>query len=203
MDHRALELKIEKMQRAAEKALQEDAAFFEALHALKSEIDRDPHVQRATSQLKTIGRNVFSSFVPRVKIRVRTSEGDVSLPHSGELGRQSYDEKIAGLVQELRHAASAVILRSRCRVEIDNIVNEAVSACASFEGVASEIESAGHELLICLDLSAYTQLQEKTEPSRKRGRQVPKEVTGDLLSNLLSSGDVEFLKAMKIRAHEV
>lgn len=202
MDHRALQLKIEDMQRAAEKALQQDPAFSETLHTLKTEIDHDPHVQRATSRLQTIGKNVFRSFVPHIKIRIRTSEGEISLPQPAEPRTHSSDQRVADLIQEFRQAASAVIVRSRCREELDTIVNEAVSASTSFEGIASEIESAGHELLICLDLSAYAQLREKTEPSGKRIRPAAREATGDWLKHLLSPRDLEFLRSMKITIDE-
>jgi hypothetical protein len=202
MDHRALQAKIEDMQQAAENALQRDPAFFETLHTLKTEIDHDPQVQRTTSRLQTIGKNVFRSFVPRIKVRIRTSEGEVSLPQPSEPCTHSSDQRVADLVQELRQAASAVIVRSRCRAELDMIVNEAVSASTSFEGIASEIESAGHELLICLDLSAYAQLREKTEQSGKRIPPAAREASGDWLKHSLSPSDLEFLRSMKITAGE-
>lgn len=202
MDQRALRLKIEDMQRAAEKALQQDPSFFETLHTLKTEIDLDPQVQRATSRLQTIGKNVFKSFVPHIKVRIRTSEGEISLPQPGEPRTHTSDQRVADLIQELRHAAGAVVGRSRCRAELNTIVNEAVSASTSFERIASEIESAGHELLICLDLSTYAQMQEKIEPSGRRIPPSAREATGDWLKHLLSSRDLEFLRSMKITVGE-
>jgi hypothetical protein len=202
MDQKALQEKIEHMQRAAEEALQHDAAFFEVLHAIRAEIDGDPRVQSAKGRLQTSGNKVFSSFVPHVEIRIRTSEGDVSLPPRNQAG-QFPDQTIAQLTHELRDAASTVIMRSRYRAELDNIVNEAVGASTSFEGIASEIEGAGHELVICVDLSAYAQLQQKTNPVVKSPKTTSAAVAGDSLSYLLSSRDLEFLKSMKITADEV
>lgn len=202
MDHCALQPKIEDMQRAAEKALQQDPAFVEILHTLKTEIDHDPHVQRATSRLETIGKNVFRSFVPHIRVRARTSEGEIPLPQPGEPHTHISDQRVADLIQEPRQATGAIIVRSHCRAELDTIVNEAVSASTSFEGIASEIESAGHELQICLDLSAYAQLREKTDPIRKRFPPAMREGTGDWLKHLLSARDLEFLRSMKISAGE-
>lgn len=203
MDQKALQEKIEHMQRAAEEALQHDAAFFEVLNALRAEIDRDPRVQSAMGRLQRTGNNVFSSFVPRVKIGIRTSEGDVSLPARNDCSPHTPDQTVARLTHELREAASTVIMRSRYRAELDNVVNEAVGASTSFDGIASEIESAGHQLLICLDLSTYAQLQQKTNPGAKGFGKAPAAAHRDSLSHLLSSGDLELLKSMKITANEV
>jgi hypothetical protein len=39
-------------------------------------------------------------------------------------------------------------------MELEGIVNEAVYASREFQEMASRVESAGYQVLICLDLSA-------------------------------------------------
>src|SRR5215469_11906388 len=100
------------MQRAAEEVLQQDAAFFEALQALKWEIDSDSRVQSAVRGLQAAGQKVFSSFVPHIKVRVRTSEGVFTLPKPLESSSIPAAEPVAELTQELKNAANAVIMTS-------------------------------------------------------------------------------------------
>jgi hypothetical protein len=189
------------MERAAEETLQQDSAFHQAVRALKREIDDDPLVRSRVSELQAAGRSVFSSFVPHIKIRVRTDEGVFELPKAAPIPTAPAAELIGRLTQELRDAASAVIKRSRYYRDLGIIVNQAVGASDRFEGIASEVESAGYEVLICLDLSAYAQAKELIPPHRQlreaiaqpRKRSVPIQ---------LSNSDRKFLKDLKITIDE-
>jgi hypothetical protein len=216
IDRKTMRSLLEKMERAAEETLQQDSAFYEAVQALKGEIDNDPEVQATVSELQAAGRRVFSSFVPHIKIRVRTEEGIFALPKPAAPRLAQVEvapvERVGRLAQELRNAASAVIKRSRYLRALDNIVNEAVGASDRFEGIAGEVESAGHEVLICLDLSAYVEVQGAAgRPSRewdakaqRRGREaVPNrpgtQPSGMQLSGMQLSGkDRKFLKDLGI-----
>lgn len=199
IDEKNMRSMLENMERAAEEALRSDPAFYEALQSLKSEIDRDPRVQLAINALRTAGSRVFSSLVPHIKIRVRTREGIVSLPPRHGEGTTPASEPLAKLTQELRSAASSVIMRGRHREELDHILNKAVGNSRRFEGLASEIESAGNEVVICLDLSAYAQVRESSALIHKV-RQLP--AFTEPLSSLLSVQDVKFLKDLKIKVTE-
>lgn len=189
---------LENMERAAEETLQQDAAFYEALQALKWEIDSDPGVQAAVAALQAAGRRVFSSFVPQIKIRVKTGEGTFTSPKevtpagSGQVDR---------LIEELKAAASAVIMNSRHRQELDIIVSEAVGASDRFEGMASQIERAGHELVICLDLSAYAQVRTSAAPSLPFEEAV-KSSPKPSFNPQFSAHDLTFLKAVGVKADE-
>ncbi len=206
---------LEKMERAAEETLQQDSAFYEAVRALKSEIDNDPQVQATVDELRAAGRSVFSSFVPHIKIRIRTEEGVFALPKRPPIAVSPAAEQVGRLTQELRTAASAVIKNSRYYRELDTIVNEAVGASDRFEGIAAEIENAGHEVLICLDLSAYVEVQgaataphevRETKPRQKRPQvsreakpQMPRETPFPIQ---LSGHDRAFLKDLGIKTDE-
>lgn len=189
------------MERAAEETLQQDSAFFEALQALRWEIDNDPQVQATVGELKAAGGKVFTSFVPHIKIRVRTEEGVFALPKPAPVPAPAV-EQVGRLTQELRNAASAVIRRSRYYRELDTIVNEAVGASDRFEGIASEVESAGHEVLICLDLSAYAQVQGSAQAPRQlreANAPMPSEKPFPIQ---LSGKDRKFLKGLGISIDE-
>jgi len=204
IDEKNMRAMLEKMESAAEEALSRDPAFYEVLKTLKAEIDRNPRVQSAISNLRATGRRVQSSLVPHIRVRIRTNQGEIALPGREQLSLP-LAEPIAQLTQELRNAASAVIMRGRYREELDHIMNEAVCASARFEGIASAIESAGYEVVICLDVSAYSQVREPAEPAQNAEaiRNVRKpERSDDRLCRLLSSQDLKFLKALKIRALE-
>lgn len=186
---------LESMENAAEEALRDDRAFYKALQLLKAEIDRDPRVQSAVRNLQDTGSRVFSSLVPRIKIRIRTNEGVVPLPVRDGAPPIVY-EPVAELTQELKSAASSVITRGRFREELDSIMNEAIGASVRFEGIASEVERAGYEIVICLDLSAYAQVRGVSEPIRHaRSSGGSKEP----FHGLLSGQDLKFLKAIGIR----
>jgi hypothetical protein len=189
---------LENMERVAEQVLQRDAAFFETLYALKSEIDRDPRVRSAKQVLEACGQRGFASFVPRVRIRVRKENDVFGLPQP-ENSEVPATPQRNGLNEELRSAASAVIQRSSHRRELDAIINEAVGTSHSFEEIASEIERAGYEVVICVDFSAYTRVQggnamlpqiEKPSPSN----------SPEARPHLpLSKSDLKFLSALRIR----
>ena len=185
------------MERAVSEVLQQDAGFFEALQALKWEIERDPRVQSAVSNLEGSGQRVFTSFVPQVRVRVRTRDGVFALPRAGKNRARQEKGPLSKLTQELTNAASAVILRSRIREQLDTIVNEAVSACTPFESIASEIERKGHEVLICLDLSAYAQVHELLAKASQQQLDLP--VVDEVPRIELSKYDLEFMKALKIK----
>ncbi|HKW77375.1 MAG TPA: hypothetical protein VJN64_17715 [Terriglobales bacterium] len=197
INDKTIRLMLENMESAAQEAVRSDPAFFEALQSLKAEIDRDPRVQAAVNNLRAAGSRVFSSLVPHIRIRLRTNGGLVSLPVKDQ-GIVVPSVELVQLTQELKSAASAVIMRGRYREELDHILNEAVGGSVRFEGMASEVEGAGYEVVICLDLSAYAQVRESSEPHCKTRQRASTEP----LSKLLSAQDLKFLKALKIKAVE-
>jgi hypothetical protein len=202
IDRKTMRSLLVNMERAAKETLQQDAAFYEALQALKEEIDSDARVQSAVAGLQAAGRRVFNSFVPQIKIRVKTEQGTFVLPKAAGVPAASAGEQVDRLTEELRQAASAVIMNSRHRHELDIIVNEAVGASDRFEGMASQIERAGHELVICLDLSAYAQVRASTAPALPF-EETEKSVSSDQPFNLqFSAGDLTFLKALGVKADE-
>jgi hypothetical protein len=196
IDRKTIRSLLENMERAAEETLQQDAAFYEALQALKWEIDSDARVQSAVAALQVAGRRVFSSFVPQIKIRVKTGEGTFALP------AVPASEQVDRLIGELKEAASAVIMNSRHRHELDIIVNEAVGANDRFEGMASQIERAGHELVICLDLSAYAQVRASTAPSLPFEQTVESGSPNQPCNPQFSAHDLTFLKALGVKTDE-
>lgn len=154
------------------------------------------------NELQAAGRSVFSSFVPHVKIRVRTEDGIFALPRPDHNAVVPAVERVGRLTQELRDAAGAVIKRSRFYRELGTIVNAAVGASDRFEGIASEVESAGYDVLICLDLSAYAQvkLSAPAHPQlREANAQIP---CVEPVPIRLSGSDRKFLKALRIRIDE-
>jgi len=200
IDRETMRTLLKSMEQAAEESLQQDTAFYEALQSLKAEIDSDPRVQTALAVLQASGRRVFNSFVPHVKIRVKTEEGVFALPKPTTIQSDQTGE----LTQELRNAASAVIMNSRHRRELDMIVNEVIGASQQFEGIASQIERAGYELVICLDLSAYAQIRESAAPTPPiPAARIPE--THRLVSGaqpfdaLLSTKDLNLLKSMGVK----
>lgn len=199
IDEKTLQLKVESMERAAEDALRCNAAFSEALNALKSEIDLDPQVRSAVISLQTSGKRVVGTVVPHVKIRIKTSKGQVALPSQRQVSVTPAPAKVAQSALELKHSTIAVIMRSRYREELDAIVNEALANSLFFEQLASDIENAGHEVVICLDLS----LCEEVENSSKTfsGPIEKSSIARSLnpLARLLSDRDLDFLKSMKIK----
>jgi hypothetical protein len=199
MDQKVMRSLLEEMERAAEETLQQDAAFHEALLALKFEIDSDPRVQATVGQLLSSGRRVFNSFVPHVRIRVRTEQGVYALPKIADEPPVAASED-AHLRDELNRAASEVIRNSPYHRELDTIINEVVGSNRRFEGIAGEFERQGYEVLLCLDLSAYAQIQGSARPARQNAESQRKTSVGETSSFGLSSADVKFLRALKIRA---
>jgi hypothetical protein len=197
IDEKTMRSMLEGMESAAEEALRGDTSFYETLRSLQAEIDRDPRVRSAVSELDATGNRVFSSMTPRVKIRVRTSAGEISLPERNRTVANS-SAPVAHLTQELRSAACGVIMRGGYREVLDRIMNDAVGSNARFAGIAAVIEKAGHEIVICLDLSAYAQVREPGQAFAKTRKLLP---SGEPLAHLLSGKDVEFLKALKISAN--
>jgi len=193
---------LESMESAAQETLQQDASFYKAVQALKWEIDNDPQVRRAVGELKAAGRSVFSSFVPHIKVRVRTDEGVFALPKRTEIANPRAVEPVGRLVQELRSAARAVIKNSRSYHELGTIVNHAVGGSDRFEGIASEIENAGHEVLICLDLSAYVDVGGLPAAPRETRRVNSPLLREAPLPGQLSGSDRKFLKDLGISADE-
>jgi hypothetical protein len=202
IDKKTMRLLLEKMELAAQETLQQDSAFYKTVRALKREIDDDPLVQSTVSELRAAGRSVFSSFVPHIKIRVRTEEGIFALPTPTHIPMAPAVEQVGWLTQELRNAASTVIKRSRYYRELGAIVNEAVGASDHFEGIASEVESAGYEVLICLDLSAYAQVK-RSAPAHPQAREADAQIPRiEPVPIELSGGDRKFLKSLNIRIDE-
>jgi len=194
------------MEREAEKSLQRDSAFSEVLQVLKWEINNDPRVQSAIRGLEARGRRVLSSVVPRIRIRIRGEEGVLLLPERTEGPSSAAVEQVRGLTDELRNAASAVIMKSRYREELELIVNRAVGASDRFEGIAAEIENAGYEVLICLDLSAYAQVQASPRTARGPADEAmvrPRRPSyGDSANVRFTDHDVRFLKALRIKVEK-
>ena len=199
IDKRTMRSLLKNMESVAMSTLQQDSTFYEALHALKWEIDNDPGVQSAVQNLRAAGQNVFSSFVPQLKVRVRTEEGIFVLPRQAETSTLPAD---GALTQELKNAASAVIVKSRHCEELNHIVNEAVAANHNFEKMACEIENAGYEVLLSLDLSAYVQVRRSSAPVRMLppARRPDHSEAAPIME--LSAHDHDFLKALKIKADE-
>jgi hypothetical protein len=202
IDRKTMRSLLEKMELAAQETLQRDSAFYQAVRALKQEIDNDPRVRSMVSQLQAAGRNVFNSFVPHIKIRVRTDEGIFALPKPDPIPATPAAEQVGRLTAELRNAASAVIKRSRYYRELGAIVNQAVGTSLRFEGIASEVESAGYEVLICLDLSAYAQVNAAPAPHPQLLLGYAQTPGVEPAPIQLSSSDRKFLKALKIRIDE-
>jgi hypothetical protein len=202
IDRKTMRSLLENMELAAQETLQQDSAFYDAVRALKHEIDNDPVVQSTVSELQAAGRSVFSSFVPHIKIRVRTEDGVFALPRPAQIPVAPAVEQVGRLTQELRNAASAVIKRSRYYRELGVIVNEAVGASDRFEGIASQVESAGYEVLICLDLSAYAQVN-VSAPVHPQLREANAHVPCVKPTPIRFSGsDRKFLKTLRIRIDE-
>jgi hypothetical protein len=187
---------LENMERAAGEILQRDAAFFEVLQALKNEIEANSRVQSAMRALRASGQKTFTSFVPRLNIRVRTERGLVGVTSVG--GMPNTYPQLQALTDELRSAASAVIQSSSRRNELNAIVNEAIGSSEVFEGIASQIEREGHEIVICLDFSACTQVQ--TGDTYARISQRTSSWAADLAKMPLSDFDLGFLRTLGIRA---
>lgn len=199
IDDQTMRLMLENMESAAEEALRDDRAFYEALQSLKAEIDRDPRVQSAVRSLRDRGSTVFSSLIPRIRIRIRTNEGMIALPSNEKAQSPILVEPVAHLTRELKIAASAVIMRGRVREQLDSIMNQAICTNMRFEGIASEIERAGHEVVICLDLSAYAEVRGASQPIRNAGSCSNAK---EFFHAMLSGQDLRFLKAMGINGVE-
>ena len=202
IDRRIMRSLLEKMEQAAEETLREDSSFYQAVQALKWEIDNDPQVRATVGELQAAGRSVYSSFVPHIKVRVRTEEGVFALPRPAHIAVTTGVEQVGRLTQELRNAASSVIRKSRYYHQLDTIVNEAVGASDRFEGIASEVESAGYEVLICLDLSAYVEVRGATPPPRQIWKAKAQRPGGEPLQIQLSGNDRKFLQGLKIKIDE-
>ena len=188
------------MERAAEDVLQHDSAFFESLHALKDEIERAPRVQTALHRLQRFGNCIFTSFVPRIYVRVRSENGTLGLAPSLTYPSQSMasDPQFQNLTEELRTAAAEVINSSNYRAELNVVVNEAISASDVFERTASRIEHEGYEVIICLDFSTYTQVR-GNESSIPRPRRSGLARTECCTTLSLSASDLRFLTTLGIR----
>lgn len=214
-DRSTLRLLLRNMEREAQAALAHDASFFEALQALKWEVDSDARVKAAMRGLRDRGLSVFSSFAPRIRILLRAGETLLALPkceatshgHDGEDFDHVGQILSATLTQELRDAARAVIAASPYCRELDGIINEAVHANASFERIAAAVERAGYELQICLDLSTYAQVRRRSATpvqvqehpaSPARVPEMGPRSWGESFDLRLSSRDVRFLKQLRI-----
>ena len=96
-----------------------------------------------------------------------------------------------------------MIVNSSRRQELDTIVNEAIQASHEFERIASTVEGAGYELLICLDLSAYAQIRDRTVTDRNTtdnqptGRPIPLSLQRPPVLQF-SDRDLRFLRALRI-----
>jgi hypothetical protein len=190
---------LQEMERAAELVLLRDATFFEELQALKSEIDGNPSVRSAVRNLLAAGQTVFCSFVPNIKVRIRTKEGLVAAAEPALAPEPAAAGPIARLTRELRNAATNVIMTSPHCKELGRIVNEAVMSSESFEKIASRVERAGYEVIINIDLSAYAHTSSAMEQPEEARRT---DVSEEPLEMELSSYDLRFLKGLKIKTDE-
>lgn len=198
VDRKTMQSRLEHMEQAAEEVLRQDSAFYEVLLALKSEIDDDPEVQAIVGELKATGRSVFNSFVPRVKVRVRTQEGIFALPKPAQVASVDAAEE-GRLIQQLKDAASAVIKKSKCYRELDALVNEVIGASDCFEGIASQVEREGHDVLICLDLSTYAQVQATALAAEQGWLMNPRASREEPALIQFSRSDRAFLAGLKIK----
>ena len=216
MDENKLRALLRNLEQAAQSALANDASFLEALQGLKWEVDRDAHVRAAIQALRNRGLIVFSSFAPRIRVRLRSGEEVMALLDdirtSDRPGAEDveYANQVGSepLSQGVRDAASAVVGASLYCRELNRIVNEALHASAGFEKMAGPLERAGFELHICLDLSTYACVRPQTRQGAQpidRGasatkRQQRKSQSAGKRSQLpLSGQDIEFLKSLRIR----
>jgi hypothetical protein len=201
IDRRTMRSLLAKMELAAQQTLQQDSVFHKALRALKREIDNDPVVQSTVNELHAAGRRVFSSFVPHTKIRVRTEEGIFALPRPA-IPVPPPVEQVGRLTQELRDAASVVIKKSRYYRELGIIVNHAVGASGHFEGLASEVESAGYEVLT-LSRSPCLCSDQHSGSSAASVREADAPISvAEPLPIQFSGTDRKFLKSLNIRIDE-
>jgi hypothetical protein len=199
VDKRAIRSLLRDMERSAEEILLHDSAFFEAMQALKWEIDNDPRVQSTVRRLQAAGQKVFSSFVPHIKVRIRTEKGIIGLAKPLAMSSSLPAGPVARLTEELKNAASAVITTSRYCQELERIINEAIAANDGFENIACDIERAGYEVLISLDLSAYAHVQASSAPVAPEHADC-QEFSEEPVNIELSAQDISFLKALKITA---
>lgn len=209
MDRNTLRWLLQKMEKEAQSALARDGSFLEALQALKWEVDKDFRVRAVMRELQDRGLSVFTSFAPRIRIRLHAGETVLALRNDGaklnapdteDVDRSSQTAN-EPLTQDLRDAAGAVIAASPYCRHLDAIVNEAVQANGAFERIASTIERAGYELQICLDLSTYAKVREQSStgiqsPGHHVSRAEKKQSRASLMP--LSAVDVQFLKELGI-----
>jgi len=212
MDGITLRWLLQKMEKEAQSALARDGSFLEAFQALKWEVDRDARVRSAASALRNRGLSVFTSFVPRIRIRLHAGDTVLALLKDGARSSRLHNEDLdpvgpmttEPLTQELHDAASAVVADSRYCWQLDGIVNEAVQGNGVFERLAAAVERAGYELQICLDLSTYAHVREQCSiGAQTLGDHVPeteKQQASQMNSGVLtlSDLDVQFLKGMRI-----
>jgi hypothetical protein len=213
MDRSALRTQLRNLEQEAQSALARDASFFEALLALKWEVDNDARVRAAMRALRDRGLSVYSAFVPQVRVWLHAGETVLAL-HSDstranlreDQGQDRLDQFSSdSRTQELRDTASTVIAASRYRRQLKRIVNEAVQASDAFERLAAGVERSGYELQICLDLSTYAQVREKkltaaADHASRTETYPPMPENAVETSRLpLSRLDVDFLKELRIR----
>ena len=214
MERNKLLALLQNLERIAERALAKDASFLEALQVLKSEVDRDARVRAAKHALRNQGLIVFSSFSPRIRIRLHAGENVVALPEDVRAAGRSDSEHFQHMnqigsdpvTQGVRDAASAVVGSSlHCR-QLNRIVNEALQANGRFERTAGPLERAGYQLDICLDLSTYARVRQpaaQRSPSvdhraSTRRQQSEALTSGKRWQLPLSGQDMEFLKRLRI-----
>lgn len=197
VDRNEMKSLLEGMEQAAEETLHQSATFHEAVEALKFEIDHDPRVRATVGELRAAGRSVFNSFVPHIKIRVRTEEGIFSLPQRPKIVPPPPSDPIGRLTQQLKNAATLVIKNSHYFQELENIVNEAVAGSEAFEHIALEVEGAGHEVLICLDLSAYVEVRAAASAAPPQIRTVVE--AQPVVPVCFNGNDIRFLRDLGIQ----
>jgi hypothetical protein len=201
------------LEREAQRTVDGDASFLEALQNLKREVDGDPRVKAVIRAFQAQDLAVASSFDPRIRIRLHMGETIVAVPEPLPFTRESYSQETQdefgseAATEQLRDAANAVVGASPLCQELDRIVNEALRANPSFEQLAAGLERAGYELHICLDLSLYARVSNQppyAAPAAERKvmrnsrRAHPQPASAEPYAFPLSSQDLEFLKRMKI-----
>lgn len=193
---------LRELERIAEHALQHDSAFLEAFQALKWEIERDRNVRATVQELQAAGHRVFSSFVPRIHVQARTTEGAVVASSHAQAPLHVSAQADTVLVEELKRAASAAIPKSRRRTDLERVVNEATASNIAFENIASQLEHAGYEVQLSLEIAPYARIQGQADTSIRRTPSARPNVAEDSPDIEFSSYDHSFLKALKISPGE-
>ena len=197
IDKKIMRSQLDSVEQNAEAILRENPSFAEALEALKKEIDQDAGVRAATRQLVAAGRRVSNCFAPRVRIGIK-GRNEVQELSGNAVDPAFSQDPIAGLIVKLTEAAGLVVQNSRHCERLEDLVQEAVTGSDHFDEIASEIESAGQQLVIGLDLAVFAQDSAPRNPAPKKPVRSEKVLVAGSTKVQLSAADLKFLQALKI-----